>query len=74
MDELRACWLRERAASGNEAILVELVDVRFVDAAGKALLAEMHSAGLEIRAHSCLTRAMLDEIVAASRHKSSEVQ
>ncbi len=64
VDELRNCWQRERAASGDQAIRIELVDVRFVDVAGKMLLSELHRAGVEIGAHGCLMKAIRDEIVA----------
>jgi len=63
IDELRACWQLERAARADGVIRIELVDVRFVDAAGKALLTEMHRAGVEILAQGCLTKAIRDEIV-----------
>jgi ABC-type transporter Mla MlaB component len=64
VDELRNCWQRARESIGNAAIRIELVDVGFVDAAGKALLAEMHGAGDELLAQGCLAKAIRDEIVA----------
>ncbi|HXJ33973.1 MAG TPA: hypothetical protein VMS22_08005 [Candidatus Eisenbacteria bacterium] len=70
VDELSACWRQTREASSDAAVRIELVDVRFVDAAGKALLTEMHRAGVEILATGVLTRAIRDEIV-AGRGKGS---
>jgi len=64
VDELRHCWQCAREASGDKAVRIELVDVRFVDPAGKALLTRMHRAGTELLATGVLTTAIRDEIVA----------
>jgi hypothetical protein len=47
VEELRRAWrpLRDAVAVAGVPIWVVLADVEFVDAAGKALLAEMHRAG-----------------------------
>jgi len=74
VDELRNCWQRERTASGDQAIRIELVDVRFVDVAGKTLLSEMHRAGVEIVAQGCLMQAIRDEIVAGPADDPSETR
>jgi len=65
--ELRECWRRAREAPGHARLRLELVDVPVVDAAGKALLGRIHRAGVELRAHGCLTKAICDEIVAGRR-------
>jgi len=66
VDELRQCWRRVREERGDRAIRIDLVDVRVVDAAGKALLSEMHRAGARIFAHGPLTTAIRDAIVSDS--------
>ena len=66
VDELHECWQRERAARGGAAILIELVEVYPVDAAGRALLARMHRAGARLLASGALTKAICEEIVAGS--------
>lgn len=63
LPELRRAWRRARKAVPGAAISVDLVDVRFVDAPGKALLAEMYRAGVELVARNFLTAAMRDDIV-----------
>src|SRR5262249_30990028 len=45
VDELRRAWRPLREVVGEVPIWVVLADVECVDAAGKALLAEMHRAG-----------------------------
>src|SRR5207245_10265760 len=45
--ELRRAWRRIREAEPGVPIRVELADVRFVDPAGKVLLAEMYRDGVE---------------------------
>jgi len=64
VDELSECWQRTREVSNDAAFRIELVDVCFVDAAGKALLTQMHRAGVDILATGVLTTAIRDEIVA----------
>jgi ABC-type transporter Mla MlaB component len=64
--ELRRAWRRAQEAAPGMSVRVYLADVRFVDAAGKVLLAEMHRAGVEIVAHDCLTAAIRDDIVRAA--------
>ena len=45
VEELRRAWRPLREAIAKVPIWVVLADVEFVDAAGRALLAEMHRAG-----------------------------
>jgi anti-anti-sigma regulatory factor len=45
VEELRRTWRPLREAIAKVPIWVVLADVEFVDAAGRALLAEMHHAG-----------------------------
>jgi ABC-type transporter Mla MlaB component len=61
--ELRRAWRRAQEAAPAAAIRVRLADVRFVDAAGKALLADMYRAGVDIVAHDILAAAIRDDIV-----------
>jgi outer membrane protein len=64
--EVRNAWEVERA-SGKE-VLVDLNEVTFVDAEGKALLTKLHEAGATLICKGCLTRA----IVAQACGESSE--
>ncbi len=58
--ELERCW---REASG--LITVRLRAVSFIDATGKALLADMHRQGVKLEASECLTKALVAEITGA---------
>jgi anti-anti-sigma regulatory factor len=71
VDELLECWHRAREESGGRVIQIELTDVCFVDAAGKALLSEMHRAGAEIVAHGPLTTVIRDEIIFGSADETA---
>jgi len=64
--ELRRVWRRIRDAAERVPIRVELADVRFVDPAGKVLLAEMYRDGVDIVASDCLAAAVRDDIVERS--------
>jgi ABC-type transporter Mla MlaB component len=64
--ELRRSWRTIRETAPERPIRVELADVRFVDSAGKALLAEMYRDGVEIVASDCLAAAIRDDIVGRS--------
>src|SRR4030095_14322481 len=59
----RGAWRRGQEAAAGAAIRVHLADVRFVDAAGKALLADMYRAGVDIVAHGPLAVGIRDDIV-----------
>ena len=65
--ELRRSWqgIREVAAA-PASIHVEMADIQFIDAAGKALLKEMHRDGVEITGRGFLTSAICEEIATAS--------
>jgi len=61
--ELRRAWRRAQEVAAGAAIRVHLADVGFVDAGGKALLADMYRAGVDIVARDFLTAAIRDDIV-----------
>jgi hypothetical protein len=65
--ELRRVW--RRCGSTGVGVRVLLADVRFVDAAGKVLLTEMHRDGVDIVASDALTAAIRDEIAAADAQR-----
>ena len=66
-------WVREvedsrrRLPAGRRwsAIRFDLAGVTFIDAAGKAYLADMHRLGAEFVAADCLTKAIVAEITKA---------
>jgi ABC-type transporter Mla MlaB component len=64
--ELRRAWRRIRDEAAGVPIRVELADVRFVDPAGKILLAEMYREGVEIVATDCLAVVIRDDIIERS--------
>ena len=64
--ELRRAWRRIREAQPGVPVRVELAEVRFVDPAGKVLLAEIYRDGVEIVAGDCLAAVILDDIVERS--------
>ena len=66
VEELRAWWEAVGAARGRGAVRVDLSEVAFVDAEGRALLERMYRRGAELAACGCMTRAICDEIVAAA--------
>lgn len=64
--ELERWWKGSNPQPGV-AVQVHLKAVTYVDAAGKALLAEMHRSGVEIRGCGCMTRAVIEEIIARAQ-------
>jgi len=60
--EVEAC--RQRTLAGRHGLTVrfDLTGVTFIDAAGKAYLADMHRLGAEFVAPDCLTKAIVAEI------------
>ena len=51
-----------RANSSGESLSINLCGVSFIDAAGKALLAEIHRQGGKLVAEGCLNQAIVREI------------
>jgi hypothetical protein len=57
--ELKDVW---RSESATEAVLVDLLDVSFVDASGKDLLAQMWQGGADFVADSPLMKQVIEEV------------
>src|SRR5580704_12032807 len=62
VEEVEACWRRTLAGRRWPTVRFDLVGVTFIDAAGKAYLADMHRQGAELVAVDCLTKAIVAEI------------
>lgn len=60
VDELERCW--QRAVSDDGQVRVVLETVTFIDGAGRRLLTDMHRQGVELVAHGCMTKAIVEEI------------
>ncbi len=65
---LGQCW-RERAP--DQKFSVDLCGVSFIDAAGKALLKEIHEQGGTLIADGCLNQAIVEEIAGRERPEKS---
>jgi hypothetical protein len=50
-------------AVNERTITVDLTSVTYIDAAGKAQLADMHEHGAKFIADDCMTKAVVGEIV-----------
>lgn len=61
--ELEQCWRRSVESASRPSVCVELSGVTFMDAAGRARLADMHRQGATLIAHDCETKAIVAEIV-----------
>jgi len=68
---LEQCWRELHAASPREKFHVNLCAVSFIDAAGKALLMEIHRQGGQLVAEGCLNQAIVHEIVAREKQDAS---
>ena len=65
--ELESCWRQATAAQPPPRILVELIDVSFVDEEGGRLLKLMAAAGVELIAIDVLMKALVEEITEGGR-------
>jgi ABC-type transporter Mla MlaB component len=59
---LTQCWQSTQACRHKPVVRVDLTAVTFIDAAGKACLASMHSQGATFVAGDLLTKSIVDEI------------
>ncbi len=60
--ELEECWQRALVCRRRRIFRVDLTEVTFIDAAGKAFLATMHRQGAELVAADCVTKEIVAEI------------
>jgi anti-anti-sigma regulatory factor len=60
--ELKECWKSTVARQGTRTLCVDLTGVTFIDPAGEACLAALHSQGARFVATDCVTKAIVDEI------------
>ena len=72
--EVEECWQRTLAGRGGMAVRFDLAEVTFIDAAGRAFLANMHRQGAELVASDCLTKAIVAEVTKASMPTAPEVR
>ena len=61
--ELEQCWHSMLDGANRPTVHVDLTGVTYIDAAGKARLAEMPEQGARFIAGDCLTKAIVAEIV-----------
>jgi len=60
--ELEQCWHSMLTSPNPPAVRVDLTGVTYIDAAGKARLAQMQEQGAELIAGDCVTKAVVAEI------------
>jgi ABC-type transporter Mla MlaB component len=70
--ELEQCWRSMLDSPARLTICVDLTDITYVDAAGKARLAEMHEHGARFIAEDCATKAVVAEIVGHEQRNGDE--
>src|SRR4029434_431958 len=64
--ELEKYW-ESMATNASRTMLVDLADVSFIDAEGRALLARMRQKGVRLLSTGILINAMVDEINSEQR-------
>jgi hypothetical protein len=70
--ELQNCWETALVACPSRTMLVDLADVSFIDAEGRALLARMRQKGVRLLSTGILINAIVDEINSEQRRHSSQ--
>jgi len=60
--ELQQCWRSMLDSANRPTIRVDLTGVTYIDAAGKARLADMYQQGAQFIAGDCVTTAVVAEI------------
>lgn len=66
VEELRT-YCRRVLGTQQRCTMIDLTGVTFVDAEGKALLAQLWQQGVELRASGCLTRCLVEDITKVRR-------
>ncbi len=60
--ELDRCWRSVLNGASKPTVCVDLTGVTYIDAAGKARLAEMHEQGAQFITSDCVMKAVVDEL------------
>src|SRR5882757_728740 len=72
VEALQQSWKELRNSASDENLSVNLCGVIFIDAAGKALLKEIHKQGGRLVAVGCLNQAVVREIAKEATDEGSE--
>lgn len=62
--ELEKCWYGALVANPPRTLLVDLADVSFIDAEGRALLAKIRQSGVKLLSNGVLINAIVADIEA----------
>ena len=73
VQELEKQWELAVAANSSRTMLVDLADVSFIDAGGRALLARMRQKGVRLLSAGILINAIVAEIDTQQRNYESRV-
>jgi outer membrane protein len=69
---LEQSWKDLRDGSSSESLSINLCGVSFIDATGRALLAEIHRQGGKLVAEGCLNQAIVREITAKQNEEKDD--
>jgi ABC-type transporter Mla MlaB component len=72
--ELEQFWHSMLDAVNKPTISVDLTGVTYIDAAGKAQLADMHEQGAQFIAEDCMTKAVVEELVGHEPRQRTRIQ
>jgi len=72
VQELETCWETALVACPSRTMLVDLADVSFIDAEGRALLARMRQKGVRLLSTGILINSIVDEINTEQRNQSRQ--
>lgn len=62
VEAMEQSWREALADSSGRSFVIDLTSITYVDARGTQLLTEMHRHGADLRASSCLTKCIVEEI------------
>lgn len=62
VETMEESWRQAITDSPAHSFLIDLTAVTYVDADGTRLLTEMHRLGAELRASTCLTKSIVEDI------------
>jgi anti-anti-sigma regulatory factor len=62
VEVMEQSWRQAVTESPDRSFLIDLTGITYIDAKGTKLLSEMHQQGAELRASTCLTKCIVEEI------------
>jgi len=72
VEVMEQCWREAAKGDAQAPIAVDLSGITYVDGPGTDLLCAMHRSGVELRAVTCLSRGIVEQVKSCSEEPAED--